>query len=85
MKVYVTKYALTRGILLMEVSEIENIIPTVRRNGFNYQPFFYEGEYFKSESEAIKDAEQRKEKKLIHLHNQISKLENKNVTTIKEV
>jgi len=70
MRVYVTKYALKRGILLMEVLGSGDI---------------YEVDYFYTESEAIKDAEQRKEKKLIQLQNQIYKLENKNVTIIKEV
>lgn len=78
MKVYVTKYALTRGILLMEVSE-GSVSKVVYLSGTRI--VFQKGEWFESESEAIKDAEQR----LIHLHNQISKLEKKNVTIIKEV
>lgn len=80
MKVYVTKYALTRGILLMEVRK-ENSVVQQDKTGY----YFFEGEWFETETEAIKDAEQRKENKLIQLQNQLSKLENKNVTIIKEV
>ena len=83
MKVYVTKYALRRGILLMEVERkyIGSKIITVK--GLAGLLFSYE--YFETKSEATQDAEQRKENKLIQLQNQISKLENKNVTIIKEV
>ena len=84
MKVYVTKYALTRGILLMERT-FEDYGNLIHLKGKNEEDFFYKDEFFESESEAIKDAEQRKEKKLIQLQNQLSKLENKNVTIIKEV
>jgi len=80
MKVYVTKYALTRGILLMEVVET-GYFAMVKKN----QNYYHADEYFLTESEAIKDTEQRKEKKLIQLQNQLAKLENKNVTIIKEV
>lgn len=83
MKVYVTKYALTRGILLMEVGKTAFV--NVFRNLSYPREYFDTDEWFKSELEAIKDAEQRREKKLIQLKNQISKLENKNVTIIKEV
>jgi len=82
MKVYVTKYALTRGILLMEVTdkfESNTILYSIKYGYFN------KGDHFKNIEEAIKDAEQRKEKKLIQLQNQLEKLENKNVTIIKEV
>jgi len=82
MKVYVTKYALTRGILLMEVKETGTNIVCESTSWNNY---FHVGEWFETESEAIKNAEQRKEKKLIQLKNQLEKLENKNVTIIKEV
>jgi len=83
MKVYVTKYALTRGILLMQVEK--TTVLNLVKNKANYLEYFHEYEWFESESEAIKDAEQRKEKKLIQLQNQLAKLEKKNVTIIKEV
>jgi len=82
MKVYVTKYALTIGILLMEVSET-SVSKVVYLSGTRI--VFQKHEWFESESEAIKDAEQRKEKKLIQLQNQLAKLEKKNVNIIKEV
>jgi len=81
MKVYVTKYALTIGILLCDVK----ILNSVTSRDLKTKVYYFEGDFFHTESEAIKDAEQRKEKKLIQLQNQISKLENKNVTIIKEV
>jgi len=83
MKVYVTKYALTRGILLMEVEKKYTGSKIIVVKGLADILFGYE--YFETKYEAIKDAEQRKENKLIQLQNQISKLENKNVITIKEV
>lgn len=75
---------MTRGILLMERT-FEDYGNLIHIKGKNEENFFYKEEYFESESEAIKDAEQRKEKKLIQLRNQIEKLEKKNVITIKEV
>lgn len=80
MKVYVTRYALTRSILIMKMT----IVGDYFRN-INTLQYYHKDECFESESEAIKDAQLRKEKKLIQLKNQIEKLEKKNVTTIKEV
>jgi len=45
MKVYVTKYALTRGILLMEVKETGTNIVCESTSWNNY---FHEGEWFES-------------------------------------
>lgn len=74
---------MTRGILNCDVSHIfhGNIVSVDQFK----DEFFYSDDFFFNESEAIKDAEQRKEKKLIQLQNQLAKLENKNVTIIKEV
>lgn len=77
MKVYVTKYALTRGILLMEVELTALGVRNVKEEFLDDYTF---GLIY-----AIELAEQRKENKLIQLRKQIEKLEKKNVTTIKEV
>lgn len=78
MEVFITKFCLQRGI----IKTTKNI------NGVNFMykgQWILEDEYFLTKQAAILDAIERKRNKLIQLQNQLAKLENKNVTIIKEV
>ena len=72
-KVFITKYALTRGIY-----ESEGVIKKINgRNLFLYNNsllFFNENEYFTSKEGAIKNARDRKKSKIKSLKRQITKL-----------
>lgn len=75
-KVYVTKYAISRGI-----EEIEREIYEVRDYDYsyikyNFHTFLYIGkDAFLDKSEAIKKAEEMKKRKIAYLRKQIEKLE----------
>lgn len=75
-KVYVTKYAISRGI-----EEIEREIYEVRDYDYsyikyNFHTFLYIGkDAFLDKSEAIKKAEEMKKRKIASLRKQIEKLE----------
>ncbi|MCL1655458.1 hypothetical protein M2T79_02535 [Elizabethkingia miricola] len=69
--VYVTKYALTKGILEMECLLVSNnMIKTTNK----YSQYFHLNEWFLSKEDAIKKAEQMRDKKLESLNKQVNKL-----------
>lgn len=70
--VYVTKNVLTRGIEYLEVQETHSsdfVVENIR-----WGRSFHKGDWFDTKQEAIKDAEERKIKKLQNLDRQIKKI-----------
>ena len=77
MEVYITKYALTRGILKKEgvIDEERNFV-RVNNSGFSGRDIHYLGKTaFTSKEEAIANAEQMRQRKIHSLSKQIEKLE----------
>lgn len=70
--VYVTKYALTKGIEYIEVSE--TFFPYLVQENIRYPRNFHIGDWFESKEDAIKKAEEMKNKKLQSLENQMKKI-----------
>jgi hypothetical protein len=76
MKVYITKYALTRGIIDEKEVEICKNIPNMVecREAF-FHDYFHKPDWHETKEEAIKRAELMKNKKIESLKKQIQKLE----------
>ena len=75
MKVWITKYALTKGILEIECVKIGDA--GVREVGNSF-PTYYHGEgneWHRTKESAIKKAEEMRQKKIESLKKQIEKLE----------
>ena len=75
MKVWITKYALTRGILEMECAQFGDI--SVKEVG-NPFPTYYHGEgneWHRTKESAIRKAEEMRQKKIESLKKQIKKFE----------
>lgn len=81
MKVYITKYALTLGIIIREDAEECKTSPSMIRvpsENICYSDAYYHGEgreWCRTEDEALKRFEELKEKKLKSLSKQIRKIE----------
>jgi len=81
MKIYVTQYACSEAIRLVEGAEIS---PSRFRYKWKWYTQIAEKDaWFKTEKEALVDAEDRRQKRLASLRKQIEKLE-KRVFKIKE-
>ena len=75
MKLWITKYALTKGISEIECEDFENGAVKETENPF---PTFYHGEgseWHQTKESAIKKAEEMRQKKIESLKKQIEKLE----------
>jgi len=73
MKIYVTQYALTKGILEKR-AEISGEMAVVRLSSYSeiyFRPFWYT-----ERDEAVKHAEILRQKKILSLKKRITKLEN---------
>lgn len=75
MKVYITKYALTKGIEVCE-AETSDIYSDNIFTKEKYRRYFHKGDWWKNENEAIKKAEEMRVKKITSLEKQIQKLKN---------
>lgn len=79
MKIFVTKYALTQGILVMEAEQKNEhlVLIPAGNNGVNFfcSQYFHRGEWFKTREEAIVKAEDMRQRKLRSLQKQITKLQ----------
>ena len=82
--VYITKYALTKGIITVIDPELchdhanifTNIGSTIPGSFPNYYTYFHKGEWFISWDEAVANANLRRDRKIKNLKKQISILEN---------
>ena len=70
--VYVTKYALTKGIEYVEVKE--TIFPDLVQENIRFLRNFRIGDWFENKEDAIKNAEERRIKELQRLDNQMKKI-----------
>lgn len=75
MKVFITKYALTKGIEEIEVSHSERYPHMVTDEAPGLFRSFFKGEWFHTREEAVADAEKRRLRKIESLKKQISNLE----------
>lgn len=75
MKVWITKYALTKGILQEEGETFKGNPNYLMVKGY-YSDFYGEGnEWHRTKESAIKKAEEMRQKKIASLKKQIEKLE----------
>ena len=72
MKAYITKYALTKGILKREVNACGSA--TMVRDAINLLTFYHAGEWYKSWEEAWASADRMRNVKIESLYKQIRKL-----------
>lgn len=70
---FVTKYALTRGIV--EISSRLRVGSDLITTNEKYPQYLHKGDWFSTEEEAKVDAENRRKKKIVSLKKQIEKLE----------
>ena len=71
MKVFITKYALTKGIIELD-GEIKGDYFSTKQRGFH--ELFFNKEFYLTREEAVNNSEERRIKKLQSLDNQIKKL-----------
>lgn len=75
MKVWISKYALTKGIYEVEVITTEFETMVVDKSNPTFM-FYHKGEWHKTKEDAIKRAEEMRNKKIKSLEKQINKLKN---------
>lgn len=79
MKVWITKYALTSGIIETEAEECGDDMVRVHNNTFCDSYYHKEGrEWHRTKESAVAKAEEMRKKKIASLQKQIKKLENTN-------
>ena len=75
MKIYITKYALTKGIIEADGQIEDNCVSVRDLNNSLTTQYFHEGEWYDNKNDAIKKAEEMRLNKIDRLKNQIKKLE----------
>lgn len=79
MKVWITKYALTRGIIEAEIDEVKNVgychAYWIDKNGYKCDSFFHSRYFEKDKESAVAKAEEMRQKKIASLKKQIQNLE----------
>lgn len=77
MKFYITKYALTQGIIEVDGGSVREVEIKDGRLWYkkSYTQVYCAGEWYTEKGMAVADAEHRKQKKIASLKKQISKLE----------
>ena len=75
--VYITKYALTTGVIVSEM-EIRNEGKSCygKPNGYSYHTSFFANEFHLTKESAIEDIEKRRKSQIESLKKKIHKLEN---------
>lgn len=78
MKVFITKYALTQGILEREAekaTENETITVVERENKYSFMTYYHKNEWFDNLTDASLHAEEMRKKKIESVKKQLAKLE----------
>lgn len=76
MKVWITKYALTQGIVEAEAKKTSNDSVSINIKDLAFPTnWFYKGDWHENKNDAIKKAEEMRQKKNASLKKQIEKLE----------
>lgn len=73
MKVWITKYALTRGILEREGTQVQPGMISVKEQG--RATYFHGNDWQLTQADAVEDARTRRARKIAALKKQITKLE----------
>ena len=74
--VWVTKYALTKGIIEAEaIITSDDSVSIMDFNSELSMPWFYKGSWHRTKEDAVKRAEEMRKKKIESLKKQIEKLE----------
>ncbi len=78
MKAFITKYALTQGILERDGHVSSDDVLCISGNysngSFTFTTYYHKGEWFKTKEEAIVKAEEMRQKKIKSLEKQLAKL-----------
>lgn len=80
MKVYITKYALTKGILEKDATVIEDFPKMIRIENVRWPEKYFKPDWHETKEQAIKQAEEMRIKKIATLKRAIKKLETKTFT-----
>lgn len=76
MKVWITKYALTKGIIEVDGELISSDFVSILNRGASLPThWFYKGDWHSDKQSAIKKAEEMRQKKIESMKKQIQKLE----------
>ena len=76
MKIYLTKYALTSGVEVIEVERSATADDMVHwKSSSGWSQYAHKGEWFADKKEANADFDRRRARKLASLHKQINKIE----------
>ena len=76
MKVWITKYALTKGVIEADGELTSSESVSILNRGLSLPThWFYKGDWHSDKQSAIKKAEEMRQKKIESLKNQIEKLE----------
>lgn len=76
MKVWITKYALTKGIIEADGELISSDSVSILNRGLSLPThWFYKGDWHSDKQSAIQKAEEMRQKKIASLKKQIKKLE----------
>ena len=76
MKVWITKYALTKGIIEVDGELISSDFVSILNRGVSLPThWFYKGDWHSDKQSAIKKAEEMRQKKIESMKKQIQKLE----------
>lgn len=78
MKAFVTKHALTKGIIEVEATVNPNVSDDMIMTKEQYPAYYHKGEWFETKYDAIEKAESMRIKKIESLKKQIKKLEKMN-------
>lgn len=79
MKVFITKLALTKGIVELEAKpciDVSEYMIETRSNG--YSVYYHKKDWYLTKEEAIKKANKMRDRKIVSLKKQIEKLEKLN-------
>lgn len=81
MKVWITKYALTKGIYSIDADSCENIDVNMIRDRFaSFPTYYHKPDWHEKLVDAIDHGEQMRAKKIKSLQNKIKKLETMDIT-----
>jgi hypothetical protein len=75
MKIYITKYALTEGIIKIDADLVPGSTNMVFVKGANYDCYYHRDEWHKTRAEANQRAETMRQRKIVSVKKQLEKLE----------
>ncbi len=77
MKVFITKYALTQGILEREAEKVtDEMIRVKRETEYSFMAYYHKNEWFDNLTDASLHAEEMRKKKIESVKKQLAKFEN---------